>query len=122
MDDILTATRQEFLELDDRGCDLLITARNHALGASGCEAEAVVAVAVPQRPEESMMRVQITEPEQLDSLLKFLRERGHHASRSGPDQVLLTPPAREPAARAAVRRELAIWYLGSRELAWIVPE
>lgn len=46
MDGIPTATRQEFLELDDEDAAALIAARYRALSALGCDAEAAVVVAV----------------------------------------------------------------------------
>ncbi len=46
MDDLLTATRQEFLELDDEDAITLITARYQALDALGFDAEAAVILAV----------------------------------------------------------------------------
>ena len=68
------------------------------------------------------MRVQVESPEGLDALLKFLRERGHRATRSAPNQVSLVPQAAGDAYHEEVSRDLAMWHFRGGEPAWIVPE
>ena len=69
------------------------------------------------------MRVQIKNPGRVEDLARFLREGGHDASRSGPNEVLLNPPTQtEPPYRELVKESLAAWYRVTQELAWIVSE
>jgi hypothetical protein len=69
------------------------------------------------------VRVRIDNPGRVEDLLRFLREGGHDASRSGPNEVLLIPPTQTGTPyREVVKDSLAAWHRVTQELAWIVPE
>ena len=70
-----------------------------------------------------LVRVQIENPGRVEDLLRFLRENGHDASKSSPNEVLLNPPTQTGTPyREVVKNSLVTWNRVTQELAWIVPE
>ena len=78
--------------------------------------------AAARERQVEMMRIEIEDATRLEALLRFLRERGHDASRSSSVEVILRPPAEDAHYREKVKRDLATWHLVTRQLTWIVPE